>query len=261
MHRRRPTCFPARRTISAFSPARSTSQRHSLDRVARGRAGLGCPAKNRLAADRYPGDPSSRRSHRRHRRAESGAQMPRGGAARRGTTDHACRRKSRRGRCREEWWARWPRHRHARPHRQSHLLPPNTAVRLAFVGGHPVLDQLQPRSSRARRSSSAAIRCSSCAACLTTRNSFAATNIPTPTSALPRPSSPTTRRWRRAPMRSSGYSLPARPPSRRRSAPRRRIIRSCAPTYPRSRGLSVSPAAQPGRCSRKSASAKIDSRA
>ena len=34
-------------------------------------------------------------------------------------------------------------------------------------------------------------------------------------------------------------------PSRRRSAPRRRIIRSCAPTYPRSRGRSVSPAARP----------------
>ena len=49
---------------------------------------------------------------------------------------------------------------------------------------------------------------------------------------------------------------PARRQSRRRSEPRRRPIRSCAPTMPKWRNRSGSLAARPGKCSRKSASAR-----
>ena len=57
--------------------------------------------------------------------------------------------------------------------------------------------------------------------------------------------------------RRGGAALgPASRPFRRRSARRRRPIRSCAPTMRRSRGASGLPAARPGRCSRKSASAR-----
>ena len=45
-------------------------------------------------------------------------------------------------------------------------------------------------------------------------------------------------------------------PFRRRSAPRKWRIRSCAPTCPKSRNRSASPAARLGKCSRRSASAK-----
>ena len=90
-------------------------------------------------------------------------------------------------------------HRHARPHRRAHLV---------FLSGrqarlcrrHPVLDRLRPRHRR-QSGDDVAIRCSSCAACRTTRNFIAATNIPTPISASPRPSSRTTRRLPRAPRK------------------------------------------------------------
>ena len=52
-------------------------------------------------------------------------------------------------------------------------------------------------------------------------------------------------RWRRASR-----------PFRRRSARKRRTIRSCAPTMPRWRNPLGSPAARPGRCSRKSANVR-----
>ena len=56
-----------------------------------------------------------------------------------------------------------------------------------------------------------------------------------------------------------GSALPASPRFRQPSERRRRRIRFCAPTCPKSRNRSGSPAARPGKCSRKSASARIDS--
>ena len=148
--------------------------------------------------------------------------------------------------------------RDARPYRRPHLL---------FLPGgqtclcrrHAVFDRLRPRHRR-QSGNDVAIAAQAARPARRHADFIAATNIPTPISASPRPSSRTTRRWPRAPQKSRSCSPPASRLFRRRSARKRRRIRFCAPICPKWRKRSVSPAVRHGKCSRKSASAKIGSR-
>ena len=75
--------------------------------------------------------------------------------------------------------------------------------------------------------------------------------------ALPGPSSRTTGRWPRAQKRSRSCSRPARRPSRRRSAQEKAENPFLRADLPEVASRWVSPAGRPGKCSRKSASARI----
>ena len=99
---------------------------------------------DRLEAHRHPGDAPPRRPHRRHRRAEAEAQMPRGGAQGRGRENPAGRRDRARGRQGQRRQSQRQRDRDARPHRgPHHLLVPRRQARLRRR--HAVLDRLRPR--------------------------------------------------------------------------------------------------------------------
>ena len=147
---------------------------------------------DRLEADRHPGDAPSRRPHRRHRRAEAEAQMPRGGAQGRGRENPAGRRDRARGRQGQRRQSQCQRDRDARPHcGPHHLLVPRRQARLRRR--HAVLDRLRPRD-RGHDGDDVGFAEEAARPAGRHARSIAATNTRWRTSNSRRPSSRTTRR-------------------------------------------------------------------
>ena len=233
-------------------------RRDRRDRRARGGAGRGRAQGHRLEAHRHPGDASPRRPHRRHRRAEEEAQLPRGGAAGGGGEDPAGRRDRARGRQGQRRQARRERDRDARPHRgPHHLLVPRRQARLRRR--HAVLDRLRPRDRRHAGddvgvAAEAPRSAGRHAGLLRPRIHAGEHQV--------RADHRAGQRGARGARRGGGeadrrrHSRPFRP----RSTRRRRPIRSCAPTCRRSPPPSALPASRPPRCSPRSGRGRTSSR-
>ena len=249
---RKSACFSADPTITACCcmtrraapPPRSMRPR----RPDRGRA-----QGDRLEAHRHPGHPSPRRPHRRHQGAEGKIQMPRGGADRGSRQDSGGRRDRARGRQGQGRQALGQRDRDARPHARPHrLLVPRR--QLAFVGdtlfsigcgrvieGTP---GMMWRSLLKLRDlpDDTEIYCG---------HEYTAANIKFAHTIEP-DNAALAARAAQAQQQIAKASRPSRPPSATRSWP----IRSCAPTWRRSRPASAWPASRRRRCSRRSGARK-----
>ena len=197
----------------------------------------------RLAAHRHSGHPSSRRPHRRHRRAEAEPPLPRR-RARKARPPHSAHRRDR-----------------ARRRRRAGRLPGGTRAgdagthrraTSAICSGrqaclrrrHVVLDRLRTRHRR-HSGNDVAVAAQDARLCRTTRASTAATNIRRRTSASPRRSNRRTPRSTPASARSTSSSpqgsrpIPSTMGAEKAANP---FLRADVPEVAKSVGLAGSPA-------------------
>ena len=130
----------------------------------------------------------------------------------------------------------------------------------AVLRRHAVLARLRP-GVRGHARADVALALASSRRCPTTRWSTARTSTPGERALRADASTPTTRRSRRAPPRSTGSARPASRRCRPRSAPSARPTRSCARTTRRSASASAWRTPATPRCSPRSASARTASEA